>query len=124
MKTATTVIACVAALLFLGTTVSMPTPADAGKRMGKVGKIGKIGKVPKLGKHVGHGKVARHAAKDMRYAKPGRYYRAGRWADGIWIGTGLATGVAVVTKSCNHYYKRWQASGDPKWRNRYNACVS
>jgi hypothetical protein len=81
-----------------------------------------IAKVGKAGRYASRN-VARHAAKDVRHVARNTYYGPRRWVNDIWIGTGLGTGVALVTNNCNYYYKRWQATGDKRWRNKYAACI-
>jgi hypothetical protein len=40
-----------------------------------------------------------------------------------WVGTGLATGAAVVTHNCDYYHRRYRETGDRTWRNKYNNCI-
>lgn len=99
-------IAVSTAVAFLAV-MSIDTPAEAKKF-----------KPPHAAKQVGKsvGKAARNAGKSVS--------KAARWGvDGIWIGTGLGAGHAALTNNCNYYYKRYRETGDPRWRNKYNACI-
>ena len=105
MKTITiiTTFAVAALVVFL----SFDTPAEAKKyRPAQVAK--------NIGKSVGN--TARKATKGIS--------RSARWsANAVWVGTGLGTAHAVVSKNCNYYYRRYQETRNPKWRNKYNACI-
>ena len=65
-----------------------------------------------------------HAGQIRRYpAARGAYWRrgAGRWVNGVWVVNGVAASVAVGTASnCAYYWRNWQATGRPYWRERYN----
>jgi len=37
--------------------------------------------------------------------------------------TGLGAGHSRIANNCNYYHKRYREAGDPKWRNKYNACI-
>lgn len=108
----TTAIAICAALTGLAT-ITLDTPVEAKKFKPHISH--------KAGKNIFRGatkNMARAASRDVRHAA-----RAGRWINGVWVGTGIAGGVAAVTRNCNYYYRRFQETGDPKWRNKYRACV-
>jgi hypothetical protein len=150
MKSSTSVVAFIAALLF----VSMTTVIPAEARRGFSGHVGGHHVSRNVGhyahrnvghyahRNVGHyahrnvGHYARqnvghYARKDVGYYarrydhgyRYGRYYRGpGRWVNGVWVATGVASGVAAVTNNCNYYYRQWKATGSRYWRDRYANC--
>ena len=105
MKTIAAIAVGAVAAFFAIATVDTPAeakkfkPAHAAKNVGKQA-----------------GKVARNAGRGVA-----RSVRRG--TDAIWVGTGLAAGHAAITNNCSHYYRRYQETGDRKWRNKYNACI-
>jgi hypothetical protein len=90
---------------FVVAALGVSTPAEAKKHR------------PHISHNVGK-KFARHASHDIRHA-----YRAGRVIRNIGIATGIGAGIAALSRNCNHYYRRYQETGDPRWRNKYNACI-
>jgi hypothetical protein len=105
MKTITTITACVLAALVLS--LSFDTPAEAKKY--KPAQVSK-----NIGKSVGN--TARKATKGIS--------KSARWgANAVWVGTGIGAAHAAVSKNCNYYYRRYQDTRNPKWRNKYNASI-
>ena len=125
MKSSTSIIAFIAALLF----VSMITVIPAEARRGFSGHVGGHHVGRNVG-HYAHRNVGHYAGKDVgHYARGydhgyryGRYYRGpGRWVNGLWVATGVAAG--AVTNNCNYYYRQWKATGSSYWRDRYANCI-
>lgn len=113
MKIITAIMVC--ALAIFVTSLSFETPAEA--RKAKVSK--NIGK--------SFGKSMRRASKGMsrsvRNVSRG-ISRSVRWGvGGLLAGSAVARGTARARNNCNHYYRRYQETGNRKWRNKYNNCI-
>ena len=137
MKHATSIIAGVAALIFVSMSIVIPAEARRGFSGGghhvsrNVGRhyAGNVGRY--AGRNVGHyaggyyaGRNVGRYARNYDYGYRGRYYRGpGHWVNGVWVATGVAAGAAAVRNSCNYYYRRWQATGSSYWRNLYAECT-
>ena len=124
-KSSASIIAFIAALLF----VSMTTVFPAEARRGFGGHVGGHHVGRNVG-HYAHRNVGHYAGKDVgHYARGydhgyryGRYYRGpGRWVNGLWVATGVAAG--AVTNNCNYYHRQWKATGNGYWRDRYANCI-
>jgi hypothetical protein len=102
MKLISAIVACLAASVFFAGTVVMVTPSEAKK-------------------HYSGRSIAKHPYKSVRRAyKP---HHVGYWVNGVWVATGLGYGVSAVTKNCKYYYRRWEETGNHKWKAKYNRCV-
>lgn len=105
MRTITTV--SVFAVVAMFATVSLDTAAEARKVH-----------APRGAKNVSKsiGKTVRNAGRSVG--------NAARWTgNALWVGTGVGWGHAKVTNNCNYYYKQYKQTGNPKWKNQYNACI-
>lgn len=106
MKFTSPLVALLAASVFVAGTVVVVTPSEARKHYSG----------PRIAKH-----AVKHPYKTVRRAyKP---HHVGYWVNGIWVATGLGYGVSAVTKNCRYYYRRWEETGNPKWKAKYNRCV-
>jgi hypothetical protein len=102
-------------------TNGMNTPAEAKKFKPHIKphishKVGKS--FARHGWKNAYRRAGQHAARDIR-----RAHRAGRWINGLWVASGVAAGVAAATRNCNYYYRRYQETRNPHWRDKYNACI-
>ena len=97
-------------VLLIGAICALPDTSDA-RRIGGF-----------YGRPYAHGAyVRRYPAARAAYWRSGRYWRPGRWVNGVWVVNGVAASVAAGTASnCGYYWNRWQATGRPYWRERYN----